>query len=256
MATIIKTLLKFDSEERRLESQFLRHPFFNEKRPTSDRVFKAALLQKVFHAFEFSPLIDWCINLIAEPSAKKAARQIIREEYPEWTKDEPADHGQANYDRPSHREDLLFDLKRIGIADDEYFSILPTEATTLSLASAWQLIRFGEMPVHRDILGLVFMRFWGEVLVAHEYRGFRPRLEKMGLKWTTDDSHFYCEHCLHDEKTRGLGDQSHKTKSTHADRLGKALAPLLDTPEKLTYAFEIEQRIVAIKEGFYDQFTK
>lgn len=250
MNSQIDDLKDFDAAEVFLIEKFRKHAFFKSIATIPEEAFRSALLQKMFHAFQFSPLVDFCINRMKDSEARSAAREIIREEYPSNTE------GDKRWNRSSHREDLFHDLLEVGFTEETLWTIEPTAETTASLAAAYGIVRPKQLPKFQEIAAITFMRFWGEVLVAEEYEAFKPRLQMLGLKWDAIGSTFYREHFLHDKRWRGISEDVHSQRATHSEKLGAALADLLDTPEKLNYAADLQQEIAQIKSAFYDQFVK
>jgi len=250
MNSQIDDLNDFDAAEAFLIAKFRKHAFFDRVCILPEDSFRAALMQKIFHAFQFSPFVDFCINRIKDPTAKSVAREIIREEYPSKTA------GDEKWNRSSHREDLFHDLMEVGFAEDALLTVEATPETTASILAAYKIVRPKQLPKFQEIAAITFMRFWGEVLVAEEYEAFAPRLKLMGLKWDGNGSKFYWEHCLHDKRNKGISEAVHPKHATHSEKLGAALATLLDTPEKLNYAADLQHDIAQIKMAFYDQFIK
>ena len=91
--------------------------------------------------------------------------------------------------------------------------------------------------------------------MAEGYRVLVEELEKPKRsinqgKWSRVDSPFYVFHWYHDQKSTPLGIEG----PNHSDRLGKTIADLVTTPERLEYAQQMMEQAVHVRLQFYEQF--
>lgn len=230
-------LHELEKLENDLIAKFGKHPTLQKILEMSDDKFIEILLQKRFHSLGFTPLYDVAIDGIESREAKEVARAILREEYPQKA--------------PSHREDLVNDIMKIGVERGTILNSNPTPTTLETMKEIISMLRAEENQELYDVKAVTVLRFWGEILVAEEYGKFLPRLEKMGL--TKKNSGFYWPHYEHDRKKVALDDLKSE-KRTHSDRLTKVLQAMLDTEEKIEYCAETEKKVYEIKARFYGQF--
>lgn len=211
------------------------------------------LLQRKEISYEFTGTYDAILSLLTKRahSGVQVIRRIIREEYPDSST-------LPKGDLPSHREDLKSDLLSLGISEQKLFNSDATAATLTALLTLRDAIRQLKRAAFPDIALLAFLRFWGEVLTAIEYKYFWDTKIKHLLE--KDRSVFYWSHIVHDERRMKLSDVASDIKSnTHSDELGTVLVELLPSHHKKRTAallcIEDATRLaVEHKISFYSQF--
>jgi hypothetical protein len=237
-----EALEALDTFEDGLVARFRSHPVLVAAPRLTERDLHAVLLQRRFVSHQFTPAYDLVIDLLEDEEARRIARAILREEYPDGS-------GHT----PSHREDMVSDLLALGITRRAIAESRETLATRRAIADAVDLIRDAGRRPDADLRLLTILRFWGEVLVAVEYSSL---WERMAPAFAGEvPSRFYRPHLLHDAKTHPLATVS-LLSSSHSDRLATRLQRLVARdPAGATAAFEeVEHRVVALKTAFYDQF--
>lgn len=201
----------------------------------------ALLLQRRFVSHQFTPAYDLVIDLLGDETARRIARAILREEYPDGS-------GHT----PSHREDMRTDLQ-LGIPAATIAAARETAATRRTIADTFELLRTAGAQPDADLRLLAILRFWGEVLVSVEYtrlwERIGPELEVGG----ENRSVFYHPHLVHDAKARPLSTVS-LLASTHSDRLAMRLSELLARVPSPDFFGEVEDEVLRLKSRFYDQF--
>lgn len=232
------SLRELDAFEDGLIAEFTGHPVLRAVPELSEQALTEVLLQRRFVSLAFTPAYDLAIDLLTDEPGLRIARVILREEYP----------GPSG-DTPSHREDMREDLVRCGIPRPVVHASRPSPATRSGIESTLGLIAEAGTGEHPNVSLLTLLRFWGEVLVAAEYGALWPRLAPRFPPETP--SRFYLPHLVHDAKAHPLGSTD---GDTHSDQLGARLCQLLDAPGAQEAFQRTEQRILAIKSGFYDQF--
>jgi hypothetical protein len=245
----LKELDKFELQcSRELENLLARlNP---EEMPVS--TLHAILLQRYWISEEFTHIYDVSLNRMTDASseAQEIVRRIIRDEY-------PIDPNK-NWKTPSHREDLVTDLLRLGISRKEFVSSTPSPTTSIVIESAKQIVRsFGSLD-SPDIPLLAFLRFWGEVTTAVEYGCFFPRLKKL---FGRHRSAFYNFHTNQDAKRFSLLEtiSSYTLLTTHSDQLGFFIADSVSRDNSknqivFTQAKEATRTALTNKIDFYRQF--
>lgn len=202
----------------------------------SDIQFKHMLLQKRFISLNFTPLYDCAIDAIGDEEGKTVLRLLLREEYPAKG--------------PSHREDLVADLTRIGLTKKQILSEKPTLQTREAIKALYDLLIYEEQFYNIKIL--VSLRIAEELLVAEEYRYILAELERRyGLK--IEDSAFYGPHFLHDKKQKSFG--APDKAESHSDKFNKVLARMIDTKEKCEAAKHYMNAACEARSKFFDQFA-
>jgi hypothetical protein len=234
---------ELDEFEDGLIEQFKQHPVLKNVHLLSDDDFAELLLQRRFLSLAFTPAYDLAIDLLQDEAGLQVARVILREEYP----------GSKGYTR-SHREDMKEDLLALGISRDRLVASRPTAATTDTITKTLNVISEAGADRYSDALLLAILRFWGEVLVSVEYGALWRRMEPRLTSKGENRSLFYYPHHVHDAKARPLAMAS-PLSSTHSDQLGIRLWQLLDSDEARNGFKQVETDILAVKTGFYDQFT-
>lgn len=187
--------------------------------------------------------------------ARSTIREIIQEEYP------------IGVDIPSHRENLMTDLIQMGVKHSEIKKTVPTKETLTSIREAFEsIIKFSHNEKFSDIMLLAFLRYWGEVLTALEYKLLWSKINEL---LEGKNSVFYFAHIKHDEDSDELDviAKTHEKGFTHADKLGRRLAEVIAITQHKHQAIEdknaaINSAIEAIKGStqnkidFYRQFIQ
>ena len=221
---------EFSKTEDSLIRQFNEHIFFKNFAKLSESRLKSYLMQKWFLSFNFVQWYDKAILGLMDSEAVKVLKEIVEDENP--------------INLPSHREDLLFDLKLIGISKKEVLTAKPTKFTLKSLKKLMDLVDYSESNNH-DLIVLSALRVAGEVLVGEEYRHLVPELEKrFGL--TKEKSRFYFPHFKHDRKDSRSG--------YHTSNFDSILRKLISNKSELNIAERAAKTAFKIKLGFFDQF--
>jgi hypothetical protein len=229
-----------DEFEDGLIEQFRDHSVLRGLETLPEPDLHTVLLQRRFLSLAFTMAYDLAIDLLTDEQAIRTARVILREEYPDDT---------TPGSTPSHREDMMADILRLGVSRAELVRSRKSAATAASIEATMELIATAGDSPHADVELLTILRFWGEVLVSVEYGALWRRIGPV----LGDDSVFYYPHHVHDGKSRPLAAAS-PLSLTHSDQLGLRLVQLLDTPEARQRFRETEQAVVDIKTAFYDQF--
>jgi hypothetical protein len=218
----------------------------------NDDYFFAVLLQREWVSYFFTPIYDAILNRIdsSHSSAVSTIRRIIREEYPDSC-------AFPCGDMPSHREDMKVDILGIGVDLENYMNSDPSPETEACLLELIRAINELKRLEYRDVALLSFLRFWGEVLTAVEYREFQARIvKKLGQKISV----FYIPHIGHDEKSIEISEaETTGSKNSHSDELAAALVEMMPSNRNAkskalrdaSYAIELATRC---KINFYKQF--
>lgn len=212
-------------------------------------IFYKLLLQRHWLSHIFTPIYDIALNFLSpdRKSAKVLIRGIIREEYPD-----PDGHIR------SHREDLIEELKMMGISHSLIVNSPPTVETSAVIKEAFSMVLDFSKEEYADVMLIAFLRYWCEVLTAIEYRLFWPRIEQL---LNGEKSVFYRNHIDHDRNTVKFH-KLHDTirGGTHADRLGRKLDQILRT-KKFSNNDAINAVLKAVEKSadnkvlFYKQFN-
>lgn len=231
---------ELDEFEDKLVEQFRRHPVFENLNTISSVDFAKILLQRRFLSLAFTPAYDLAIDLLEDEKGLQIARVILREEYP----------GSEGYTR-SHREDMKYDLLKLGIPRKDLVATRPTPATVQAITDTLTLISDAALGDHADVRLLTILRFWGEVIVSVEYGELWRR---MAQSLDRNKSTFYYPHHVHDAKMSPLAAAS-PLATTHSDQLGMRLWELLRTDTAKNSFMVTENEILQLKTRFYDQFS-
>ena len=199
----------------------------------SDAAFKRMLLQRRWTSYAFTFLYDYGIDGMADEGAKKILRNIRNDEYPP--------------EGPSHREDLVHDLRLIGMDMEEIINTAPSRQTLKMIRQQAEFLRIKEEQEMHDIKVTTFLRFALEILVSVEYGVFVQRMEDFGL--TRRNSKFYWPHFMHDMKQNPLG----AAGKTHSDMLSECLANMLDNLKKVQCCSKATQKAYELRAGFFSQ---
>jgi hypothetical protein len=232
---VLAPILDADRTEKKLLSRLIDHPVLQHADALAPEQLIDVLLQRRFISMIFTPVYDMGIDALSTQAALEVAREIVREEYPAG--------------KPSHREDLVVDLISLGATKHQILACRPTPSTTSMLIETLELM--GEAAADGDdvrVLGM--LRFWGEVVVAVEYRQFwkaiAPHFSTKGHR-----SRFYHAHYSHD----GCEPLATASSRTHSGRLGVCLRELLVSPNTVRAVSQLETRVVESRQRFYDQFV-
>lgn len=252
---------KLQSHEKGLVEQFRKHPILAHLSNLSDSKLYEILLQRRFlSVLGFTPAFDLAIDNLLGEYPKSVVRRILREEYP--------------LNAPSHREDLVSDLRKMGIPHHAILLSNPTMETSKAVQGVYTLVSPITTFDLSDVIVVSALRMVGEVFVSEEYGLLLPELERrFGL--TKEISVFYWPHFEHD--------------SDHADQLKEVRSRLIqsgdpsvssravrmlgcDSPQRaekeilgeflgwgtlvVNGAKKAMDQAYEVKTGFYDQFVK
>ncbi len=216
--------------ENMLIERLRNHQVLSNLQNFSDKKFEDFLLQRRFFSLLFTPALESVLVGLESQEAKSIFGWLIREEYPP--------------NSPSHREDIVSDLLKVGIPKGRILKAKPTDQTQEALNKTLKLVEYGE---NFDVIGTVAARFIFEVCPGEEYEFIVKELERRyGLKKT--DSVFYWPHFEHDKKG------SFVCKS-HSDKFDFVLEELIDSEEMLELAKQSLEKALKLKLDFYDQFN-
>lgn len=232
-------LKKFNDDEDKLIADYNTHAFFEALLGFSRQETFEFLIQKRYQAHYFTLLYDLAIDILPKSNTlKEALRDILREEYPP--------------EEPSHREQLMTDLLKIGYTRKEILSPDETEATRGAYLELINLLKeFDEDRVELHVLTSI--RLWGEILVSEEYSFIVKKLPQYGLR--KGNSKFYWAHFEHDKKEKPLQEFVNNSEAnTHSDQLSYELAKRIKSKSDITYAISISRKILEVKNHFYSQF--
>jgi hypothetical protein len=233
-------VLNADGVEAELLAQFTGHPLFAAIEGLDRATFLEVLLQRRFLSLLFPVVYDIGIDGLADEASTRLVREILREEYPDPT-------GAT----PSHREDLVADLRALGAPREEIVAARPS-AVTASVLEETLALMLDAAAAPGDAAVLTVLRFWGEVLVSVEYGEFWRRMEGE-LEAAGVASRFYHPHHHHDgrEPLAAASDGS----ATHSGRLGACLVRSLEQESGALEEFaRVERALLAARMRFYDQF--
>ena len=202
-------------------------------RKMSNAEFKRMLLQRKWTSYAFTPLYDFGIDGMQNEKAKIILRSIRNDEYPP--------------EGPSHREDLVHDMKIMGMDIEEIINEQPSKHTEKTIKAQFDFLRMKEEKEIQDIKVVTFLRFALEILVSVEYSVFVRRLEDFGLN--RRNSKFYWPHFMHDMKQHPLGTKG----STHSDMLSEQLGDMLDTLKKASACGKYVQKSYDLRAEFFRQ---
>src|SRR3989338_9556559 len=113
-------------------------------RKMSNAEFKRMLLQRKWTSYAFTPLYDFGIDGMQNEKAKIILRSIRNDEYPS--------------EGPSHREDLVHDMKIIGMDIEEIMNEQPSKHTEKTIKAQFDFLRMKDPETH-DIKVVTFLRF-------------------------------------------------------------------------------------------------
>ncbi|MDJ0675947.1 MAG: hypothetical protein QNJ36_11285 [Calothrix sp. MO_167.B42] len=245
-------MIELDKIEDELIVQFKNHSVFQNIKSISQEKFLEILIQRRFLSLTLTTVYDIAIDSLTDLESIKIARQILREEYPDF-----------NGNTPSHREDLVYDLMLLGATKLDIVKSRPSDTTNQTIKKTLALVCGFENSELCDVKLLTMLRFWGEVLVSVEYGEFWKRI-KMSKYFSVDGdkrSRFYYPHFCHD--SRETMAEASLASATHSGRLGARLREML-TSEAAKKSFideaakksfiDMERKILDIKLKFYDQF--
>jgi hypothetical protein len=238
---------EIDRNEDLLIEDFRSHSLLKEIKDVDRDKLQKILIQRRFMSYIFTNAYDMSIDGLYDESAKKRLRSILRDEYPDQS-------GST----PSHREDLLQDLVTIGIGKPTLLKSEPSNETREIIDATISLIRHLYDSEHSDLAIVTFIRFWGEVLVAVEYKILWERIKKY---FSGKPSRFYSPHLVHDQKRKPIFDFIDGAE-THADNLARYIANYLNFASeneqellaKVKVFEDTEKEVCKLKRRFYDQF--
>jgi len=229
-----------DEHEAGLLARFSGHALVRGIERLEHDQFLEVLLQRRFISLQFPVIYDIGIDGLSDPAAITLVREILREEYPD-----------ASGSTPSHRENLVSDLLALGATRQQVLASRPTAVTTAVIEDTLELM-FDAAQSRTDVRVLTILRFWGEVLVSVEYGEFWRRMERLFLAAGVP-SRFYRPHQHHDGREPLA--TAWPSAQTHSGRLGACLAPLVATGRPVEQLTRTEDRVLASRMRFYDQFV-
>ncbi len=239
-STLARLVLSADTAEAELLARFTAHDLFATIEQLDDAAFLEVLLQRRFLSLLFPVIYDVGIDGLSDEITIRLVREILREEYP--------DPGGAT---PSHREDLVADLRALGATREQILASRPTAATTAVIEDTLARV-LDAAALSGDVGVLTILRFWGEVLVSVEYGEFWRRMEaRFAVAGVA--SRFYHPHHHHDGR-EPLAAASESSR-THSGRLGSALVRLLDGEGGQLMFVRVERCVLDLRLRFYDQFA-
>jgi len=246
--TLPSTLESVDAREHDLVEAFKSHPVLAHFESLSREQVLDILLQRRFVSLAVTPLYDLAIDAFEDLGLKRCLREILREEYPD-------------NDRPTHREDLMEDLRALGASWEQVVSSGVTPATAQCIERLLSALRKQEERSLYEVRVLSFVRFASEVLVAEEYSRMWPGLRRLGLCGRNEAggvrSKFYKPHMSHDQrKVRFSAPTDYMEDKSHSDQLTEMLKARLlrGGPAAFKVCLEAMQAAVEVKRGFYDPF--
>ncbi|MDO8555580.1 MAG: hypothetical protein Q7R96_00205 [Nanoarchaeota archaeon] len=223
-----------EEREKGHRQAFRGHPVLVDISRLSDEHFKQILLQRYALTRDmFMSWYDGALPAIKDEQSRRILKAITREELP--------------LHAPSHREDALVDLVKIGIPEE---TILTTPLTLTTLDSGKRLkelvqLREKDQRDEADIRIIATCTLGGETLPGDEFKIYCDQLEQRGLL-TEKESRFYWPHLGHDSvEAKGM---------SHSKRLKQSLLRLVDTDEKLKIAELAYADSWKARYQFYDQF--
>lgn len=234
-------MIELDAFEDDLIIKFKSHAVFENIEVITQDQFLEVLLQRRFLSFILSTIYDIAIDSLTDLQSIKIARQILREEYLDM-----------NGNTPSHREDLVYDLKVLGATKIDILKSRPSKITTQVIEQTLQIVSGFEDSQLGDVKLLTLLRFWGEVLASLEYGEFWKKMSKYFSMKGDKRSRFYYPHFCHDSRVTMA--QASLASTTHSGRLGVRLREMLTSKAATESFMEMESRIFDIKFKFYDQF--
>jgi hypothetical protein len=239
-AEVRRLALIADESEAELLAQFTAHGVFTGIEGLEQDAFLEVLLQRRFLSLQFPVVYDIGIDGLADKTALRLVREILREEYPD-----------ASGATPSHREDLVCDLLALGATREQILASRPTPVTASVVEETLELM-LDAAAAPGDVRVLALLRFWGEVLVSVEYGEFWRRMEGQ-FRAAGVASRFYRPHHQHDG-CEPLATAS-ESLPTHSGRLGGCLVRLLVSDGDVQEFARAERAVLAGRMRFYDQFT-
>ena len=231
--------MRADALEAELLAQFTAHRVFRQLESMPQRAFLDVLLQRRFLSLVFPVMYDIGIDGLSAADAVKLVREILREEYPD-----------PSGETPSHREDLVSDLLALGATKAQILACRPTPVTTAVVERTLALMADAAV-LAGDLEVMTILRFWGEVLVSVEYGEFWRRMAPQ-FEAAHAASRFYRPHHQHDGRDPLA--TATDSASTHSGRLGSCLVRLLESDGHAERFAATEERVLALRLEFYDQF--
>jgi len=229
---------ELDKYEDSLIDEFRSHPVFVSLSSFRNKEFEEILLQRRFLSIKvFTPFCDMAIDGLNDEKSKKLVGWLIREEYP--------------LNEPSHRENLVSDLVKIGLAKEEILSSMETSKTKKIIEKLFSLV--SKHSKNNDVRLLAILRLAPEMLVAEEYKFFVPEIKRRYLL-NSKDLVFYTPHVEHDQKKQPLSNNKKLSGGSHSDKIGFELCRLIDSEEKFLIAKKAMKDTLKAKYGFYNQF--
>ena len=194
-----------------------------------DRMVHFHLLQRLPVSRNFVAWYNLAITRLKLEDHKKILRDIVQEEV-------GIHHysGTALTLGSTHFEDLVHDLKLLGISEREILNAGPTPWTTDFIKRLDLLLLIDPADINSDLVILVSLRVAGELLVAAEYDQLVKRYEMIPAK----GFRFFPQHAQHDS-------------SSHPDAFAEAIERLLMDEIALSAAAQAVERATDTRLSFF-----
>ena len=240
---------QLNQKENDLIKEFKSHPLFQKLPLMTWEKFLEILIQRRFLSLSIVPSYELVIDSLEQEEIKKVVRQILYEEYPSTSKGVPL---------LSHRELLFQDLLNLGATREKILTTPETDVTKRIRESGLKIFsqNFGNESFQVGLIAAI--RFWGEVMVAEEYRclwkKISEKLSALHNEPNKQKSEFYYFHMVHDNKGSDIGSERFCGGVTHSQILAKKMAELINSENDLKYCMDIQSTIYKLKYKFYEQF--
>lgn len=218
----------YNEFEDRLVREFHGHDLWRQFDFLNHARFIHLLLQLGHLSRDFVPWYERAKQGLEMESAKEVLRNILRDEIPR--------------DAPTHQDDRLADLERLGVSKQQALNTRATSRTKKTILRLKALVRYPQSDY--DLRVMVTLRIAGEILVAETYRHIVPALMRR-FKMSPEESRFYYPHLVHDEKEAG----------GHTDSFNAVLNKLITDTRTLHVARESARNAFEVRLAFYDQFV-
>lgn len=192
-----------------------------------DTLFIGLLIQQSQISVSFIAWLDRARLPMQNTLGRSAITELMRDELP--------------HNRPSHQEDRVADLRKLGLSDDKIFGILPTTETITTIGMMFRLLDWGEQ---YDLRACVVVQAM-EMLAGEFYDRICHELERR-FEFTEPDSRFYWRHYRHDSHEAG--------SASHGAVLEPAITELLQCEADLDAAIQTLYCVLEVREGYLKQF--
>ena len=224
-----------ECHENKAISRFKQNEILRNLSQLDEATFRKLLLQKRLFSLEFfERFYNTAICALDDGEAKRIGRGLILEEY--------ATRG------PTHREDTVYDLAKVGIPKLETLTTPVSDGTLEAIDATIDLVKYDGRRDY-DIRAVTALRVGGEVFAGVEMELIYGELgQRYGL--TKSDSRFYWPHAKNDKKTVPLGEAG----SSHSDKFGQVLIRIVGNEEELGTAKGMIDKAYTARSIFYNQF--